>query len=273
MATVRILGSATIPAKFIRLDDRVTAADQYVNARDMQILRNNHNMLLARRVRQPVAQFGGKGWQPTGTTNVYSIRAASREMGDIFLTTPITVPIGTRELRFTMTGVRLANTSVDIYPCVDGPDESTEPNDAYKLTIGSTNVVKNVTFPVPTSVTATGLGTFYAIIGGGLTNEADLNTGIAIVDVSPTTFTAATSMTVWSAGCYFSNLGIEPRRMVSRTAIGANFLYTLDAPFNVRPIPGTTTVSTKPTYGFNFNSAALHAVQITDFTTYRGIHA
>jgi len=45
----------TIPATFIRLDDHTTEADSFFNVRDSAIMRNNHNVSVAQRIRREVA--------------------------------------------------------------------------------------------------------------------------------------------------------------------------------------------------------------------------
>lgn len=44
----------TIPTKFVKLDTNVTDADEYVNVRDLQVARENHNILIARGLRRTI---------------------------------------------------------------------------------------------------------------------------------------------------------------------------------------------------------------------------
>lgn len=48
------LHAKTIPSAFIRLDATMSDADAYNNVHDMQVRLENHNKLLARRIRQPI---------------------------------------------------------------------------------------------------------------------------------------------------------------------------------------------------------------------------
>ena len=41
----------TIPTSFVKIDDRVTTNDGFVNVHDQQLARDNHNILLSRRIR------------------------------------------------------------------------------------------------------------------------------------------------------------------------------------------------------------------------------
>ena len=45
----------TVPSEFIRLDTNVSAADRFVNVRDLQVVRDNHNMIIGRQLRRVIA--------------------------------------------------------------------------------------------------------------------------------------------------------------------------------------------------------------------------
>ncbi len=274
MTSIRQIGLPSIPSSFVRLDDRVTSADQYANAHDLKTLRENHNILFARRARQPIAHFLSRSPAGSNGTTIYSMRPASRLKGDVILSAPVNVPVGTREIMFS-TYARCdsaaSHPDVDIYPVIDGPNETMEPTAAYKISLPAATLPTNytVTFPVPPSVTKTGIGNFYLYMQGALWG-ADINSGLAMTDITLDSFMCATNITPWSLGCYFSNLAIEARRIVAQTAIGASYRYQLDGKFNVRPIPGTTTVSTKRMTGVRLLSAALYARAVTSFNTFKG---
>ena len=98
-----------IPADFTRLDDRVTDPDQYLNVHDYRKAYENHNILIARRLRRPLLTMGQAfdikaGVQLNQTPQVPPI-----------LEIPVLLSPSVSELDFNFYGYRTSGQDCDIY--------------------------------------------------------------------------------------------------------------------------------------------------------------
>jgi hypothetical protein len=94
--------TVTIPAAFQLLDTLVTTADTFVNVRDLQVARLNHNILLAKRVGNTLFSRNFSSISDAGDDQLYttiSTLKATHEFGAAVLRCKVLVPLYVKQLR------------------------------------------------------------------------------------------------------------------------------------------------------------------------------
>ncbi|HJW75194.1 MAG TPA: hypothetical protein VJ787_05935 [Thermoleophilia bacterium] len=250
-----VIRDTTIPSSFQRLDTRVTAPDQFYNARDWRKVRENHNILLARRFPRPIAHWV--------VFNAYSPYRLNSFTGDIITDLPLLVTPGVKSLTINVYGVADVGLAlyVGLYGIVSGHIE-----DGAVLPLGTAPAHYSAVLPVPST---DHLGNARLIIGidGGLSGSA-IYPGSAVVDMGRDWLLAtlgggvnAESQAIYSD----TDAAFEPRMIIASQVIGANRKLTLDRNVNKSLVLGTDTVAVKAALGFGFCSFSLWENAITDF--------
>lgn len=137
------LSKNTIPSSYIRLDDHVTAADSFINARDLQVARNNQNKLIARSTKRQLLNTFNTGYF------VYSCRSGNRTNGDVMFSVPLMLSATTREINVVMGAYKILS-DVTLKLVVDMTGQQGE----YDVTTQSVTVTTTATNPA-TKYTAT----------------------------------------------------------------------------------------------------------------------
>lgn len=281
------LRAKTIPASFIRLDATMSDADAYVNVRDLQVRAENHNKLLACRIRQPMFTqsfwdntdardpmiFKGLGVMPEFTADVVPPAPIFR--------VPIWVPPGCKSA--TLTG-RMAYTNGSgadvncygmIYSAADGPSQ---PANTFIVT-STTHARYSGQINILPGVAAGGFAAFDFYIDGTIYG-ADLKTTgtIDIRDVGtdngrPYLDADFNDTQVGNAIYIEGRLDIHPRLCVDQYSIGTAALngttstrrLYLDQPFNQNPQPGTDFANSRAVQGLNLYTLSLWPNRVDDF--------
>ncbi len=189
--TIRfILFNWAVPSEFIEMDDHVSAADSYVNTRDVKVALDNHNISLARRARQPIiSQEFGAASDPRDPLIVQSIHPVSvnRNSGKVFYLSPIWIPPVCFEIQLSIrAGVADAGEfDAKIYPVIDGPGERNDVDTSLEITVNAAAEAKyTATIPVPQSAQWAREAMLYLYYETPLYDVAAKGGGTAITDVS-----------------------------------------------------------------------------------------
>lgn len=153
------LPSNDIPSSFIRLDSRVTDPDAYINIRDLQVARLNHNKLIARGIKRHLCTMAAhRGFNTeyplTFDQYLYSVKPGTREYGTQCFSVPLMLSSSTKEIEVVIRGsTRHASLPSKLYFAVDA-NRRTQPLDRanYFINITSTATLGAryaITLPVP----------------------------------------------------------------------------------------------------------------------------
>ncbi len=277
----------TIPSAFIRLDDTMSDADAYVNARDLQVRAENHNKLIACRIRQPMFTLSfhddtdARDPMPYKSLGILPEFASSGYGPTPILRVPIWVPPHCKSA--TLTG-RLAYSNasgadVKVYGMIATATEQLNPPSAT-LTVTSTSHARySGSVVVPPDAAVAGFAVFSLYMDGTIYGSDLKSAGtIAIRDVGidmgrPFIDADFNNTSVGNAIYIESRLDIQPRLCIDDYNIGtgalngtsATYRLYLDAPFNINPQPGTDTVNARAVQGLNLYSLSLWPDRISDF--------
>lgn len=155
------VSTISVPSEFIKFDANAHAADSYVNVRDMQVLRENNNILLAQRVRRTAMTTGGitaTGWSTFKSDIFADQRSISHRHGNpifqtLFNITPNTKSVDIHVAAYVLDGSSTAD--VTLYPVIDGYAFVSDVDTSLSMTIaGSTTALQtdSVTVNVPPEV-------------------------------------------------------------------------------------------------------------------------
>ena len=264
----------TIPDEFIRLDSRITFADAFVNVRDMQVARSNHNILVARGVKRHLVTYIGA---PGNSTYFYSCSPASRDVGDVLMNFTLRLTPQTRELVVVMTGRRRSvDADCKIYYGLDGAGESGEIDTTNFMDVTSVVAGTRYTMTMNVKEAAARIGqcsvNFYL---DGTTYGNDLmgascgitDAGSDWVDVD--TNIAGISVPTGSAIYLDNSPGKqEPLLVTGGLTTGAlTSKLFLDRPFTVTPHPLVDTFEARAAAGVQIDSLTIYEAGNSSFAT------
>lgn len=269
-----------IPASFIRLDDRITDPDAYINARDLQVARENHNKLISRGIKRhllSVCDFGLNYSQ-------YSTNPASRESGDMLFSTRLQLSSQTKEIKVVLRAkskyaVSGAGTppNADWAPCwlyfaIDGPGRTHELNTTDRIQITSTSYAKySITLPVPPEVENQCFLTCY--LNGMMFGTEAIASSVPILEVYEQSLlvdnTAAAAINRWDAGYVSGTIGgIVPNKMVMVIIVGGvgpNEMVYFHEPIDGLVIPGASLLNTKKCVGVQITHMDVYEIGYSSF--------
>ncbi len=232
----------TIPSGFQRLDTHVNEAAAFANARDLQVLRENHNALLAQRLRRMLFSLRFSNADGTTDKSWYENRPAVDLLGSV----PLAIPIALsspyiKELEVQFTAIGNATTPPVTYFVCDNAQGIPLIRDDIALTWSSGSVAtQSLVVPVArrgrrsdqlmlTMVLKVGEG---AGTGKGAGNVLDSGPDWVITS----TYAGAVGDTISCS----SNPEIEPRIIIQAATVGGNPKIWVDKPWNMQPPVGGT---------------------------------
>lgn len=260
-----------IPSAFLRLDDRITSDDQYLNVRDQKIIRDNSNVLLGRRCkRQLAAQSFQSETVSTLSNPLDSAQPADRQHGDVMMSVPLKLSRGTKELSFVFDSARDAEgVNVVLYGALDAPQEHTELQTGASVTVSATSRTKyTMTLVVPPLAWESNIVNFYLYMEGGFYGSDRQAAALSISDAGSNWFKTTTSMAAGATPVivgdvmYVPNdLSIHPRKI---TRLLSNTHAIINRPFN--RIPTTTnTMNARPSRAVQIWSWAIYENAVYDY--------
>jgi len=273
----------TIPSTFVKLDTNVTAADSCVNVHDQHVFRQNHNALLAKRVRKDlVSQICGSGY-PT-----FMSRFAPDEEGRArLMSIPLYVTQQTQELRFWCraekspmnAGSSLAEDPV-LYVVIREPQLAYMGSITdYSITVSAASGAAasyNVDVPLPPKSGEVGLhfGRVPYIMDIYLKSFVDdtysLYAALAVSDIGRDYFTAAAATAAINNVVYTSTVENEPRTISGIISLGGAPRFYVDKPWSQLPSLSDT-VTICEVLGVVLMSYGVQELEVTDFGAEYGI--
>ena len=142
-----------IPTKFIRLDDRTSTTNHFINVADLRKSYENHNILIARRLKRNVLTMG----------NTFTIRGGV-PLSDNFpappaLEIPIKLSAEVSQLDLNFYGRRAGVVNSFLYFSVDGPNGARPLDESQKITVSATsNTLHSLSLKVPNQAVTSGEG-------------------------------------------------------------------------------------------------------------------
>jgi hypothetical protein len=282
MAT-RILSHA-VPSEFIRLDDTISDPDEFLNVRDLQVARENHNILIARGIKRHLFTYVNPITIATPADKTFhSARPASRETGDVLMFMPFRVSSQTKELVVVLQAARSsASADCDVYYAVDGGGSTgvIDTGDAFSITsTAGTGAKVSKTISLPARVANSNHCVLYLYLQGLMFgadqyggNATILDVGPDWVDVDLTPGGGGTTATVNNA-IYVNTVATpkqDPRLITGIETINAGadqYRLHLDAPWSSLPVPGVDTLEEQQTIGVNLMTVSVYENSLSNFHT------
>jgi hypothetical protein len=252
-----IIHSQTIPSAFIRQDTRITDADSFVNVASQQRVRQNHNMLLARRIRKNLMSLAfGSEDSVFGQTFTF-VSPLSAGDGSPFLSIPLTVTPLVKELVVVLRARRVSAGNVTLYAWCSESRQDEEIDTSIAVAVTSATEAKHtLTVPVaraasnnPRQVAGSGLS--LNIVADGYTEGADLDDG-TVTDARLDGVEAVIAGDYVGYAAYVpGNSSILPRRIVRHETAWIG----VQPAWNIKPAVGDTiaVVATAEIEAFTMN--------------------
>jgi hypothetical protein len=270
----------TIPSDFVKLDTNVTDPDEFVNVRDLQVARANHNILLARGMRRTLMATRGQ----TGTRwivrggNIGDDRlGAQRPIFEFDVLIDEVVQSVTcvieGEVDRSGTGLQCRFTGILDRPfglrlLDSGIQATATEGGATKITLagipapfggnrfGGKQLARFSLYMQPEigSNLASGIAITSVANNGGRINFPDASTPAGITE---------------GRAVHFSNTAIPPRVISSESVSGPTRSIFFEKPFAPQPIAGTDTMSIDEVAIFQMDSVTLYEDHLTAFDASR----
>jgi len=267
------LREKTIASSLVLFDTRVTDVDHYLNVRDLQVFRENHNLLLAERTRQPlVHQVWFDGYDSNPSIKTLEAVSTDRLRGHQAFYCRVELPPAVKELTLNVRAgfVDAAGGNVYLYPVLDGPTERRELDKTNEvITINATAETKyTIDVPVSNEAQRAGYGSFYIYVETPMYGT-DLKADGAITAVGGGTQAWIQSASAPTVGdvAYFKTGGVaDPTYLprIIKSIVGTQQYF--DGPW-VGPIPvaGTQQVNYRSVNTCRIWSLTLYPKEVTDF--------
>lgn len=277
-----------IPSNFQPFDDTTHDPDKFANVRDMQVLRKNHNVIVAQRLRRPILQLKlTSGGTPTASDYVTfrSGRPASIGTAPTILQHPVWLTQLTQKLRLVILARKNqyggTEFAVDpkIYPKLHPLHVQREIDVTECITVSSLAAWTEyaVDFPVPHTFNRPrayfrGRNVFelclYLKTAVDDTVDGLLSSGIGISDLGPNWIEPSVAMSAVVGAVIYcdTDYTISPRMLI-RYAPGLGVIgrYYVDRPWS-RLMQSTDTVAVRMTHGVDIKEISLYELPITDFS-------
>jgi hypothetical protein len=275
----------SVPSLFVASDTHVADEDCYLNARDMRKAYDNHNILLARRVRKPVISQAMRGASNANDPiYVHSAEPVTedRRTGRSFFAAPIWVPPRCFEMVVNIR-CKQANTGgtypdLQIYPVIDGPKDLVPLDTSLVITVDSaTDTLYSTVVPVPESAERSGTG-FLSLYFCTPLYETAAKGAVSVTDVGRTPAWLQGRFDSMFPGNYVvcdTDPTILPMRILwgeSNIQGGLDDRIYLDGDWpGPVPIPGTDTFSVYAPNKLLVSSVCVYPVEITDWSAEREV--
>lgn len=280
--------SRTVPANYIRLDDSVTSADRFINQRDMQIARLNHNKLVG---------FTGARCAyhcQFGASNIYFASFVNPEMTGVSdaITTPpiirarVLLTPHMRKLSANVYGATTKTAGMRLYFVLSHPGVERQIRDSESILFASTtaaNSTCDVTIPAGGIRRRQWIEFDLAVYVNAASYGAVLHATVAIVSATTTSVTVATASISGAVQrgdlIHFDTAaGVQPYpgpRVITSTSVsGANTTLHVLWPWAVDvPVAGTHRVTVVAMSALLLERISLLEVPMDDFDSYRGSYA
>jgi len=274
------INRAVIPSSFNRLDSQVSDPDSYINTRDQQVLRENHNVLIARGIKRQLMNIVSANASGHGTWwRMWSIRTPTRDSGDILLFAPLGLSMQTKKLSIVVRAASgSASNDINLVAFLDTPGASGQFATVGGPVTGTAMAKYTVEVPVPRQAQLAGRCTLNLYMEGKMFGSDLLGASCAIDAVGPDYIdvdtTAAATTALVQEGVYVdSDLAIAPRRVTLVQSLPGAWKYRLhiDGPWEQLPIAGTDTIEQREAALLQVESVTIYEQSVTDFGVYQEI--
>ena len=259
-----------IPSAFIRSDTHVTDDDECINCRDLKTWADNINILLARRIRQPMLTL--QAAQAKSIDHGFQTITADHLQGAPIIYAPVIVPRYAQTCTFTIycyADDKTAGTRVILYPLICCPSNIGEVNDSESVEITADSADGLTMFSGTVSVPAEHVDYPYMLFvvymeapeyGGNIKGVPD-----TIVDVADYYVDAVTGSMAGNMLYVTARPEIGARIITAIESLGGgNVRMFIDRPWEIFPVPGTDTLNYRSTNGLAFNTCCLCADSVSD---------
>lgn len=278
--------TVSVPSAFQRMDSRVTDPDEFVNARDQQVARLNHNILLAKRLQPTLFSRNFTCVDDTPAQQLYTTfvtRKSVDEFGAEIIRQYVFVPPHTKKLRLRFfackslldEGSELATDPVvyaDVWNQYARKVKQLPPSATVSAANGSPDSYTIDIHVPPVSVSniiryGRRVFEFGMWVGSSFDYTQSLAAGVAFSAVGTNHLTTASAFLTKGRSVHFgTDLGIEQRQVVKDVALGGgqHEIY-FDKPFSRVPDVAGDTMAVHEILGIDLYSATLRCMPITDF--------
>ncbi len=267
---------AEIPSAFIRLDSTTHSNTRYVNVRNQQVIRQNHNVLLAQRCRRVLHSFTPVALGGTNAADGGGVIACYMSLnlyGNAVIGSAKPIYVAYIPLNGIMTQVsvdiRAGNTGAAdlyIYPVIFAPGVVPYmPIGNYVTFATGTGTWDEVTATVqiPKLARLKKMGVFCLFAKGVMDGGAKGVANIADSDYMWVTTTVATGAVIGDWVYCPTNNAIQPR-VVTHIEPATNKLF-INEPWNILPVPGTDTLDTRSTSQLSLCALTIREKRIGGF--------
>lgn len=222
----------TIPAAYVRPDTQTNAADSFANVHDLQTLRGNHNVIVARRLRRVLFThtFG------LGTARYKEYASGFMSNGRAYALFRVPFELSgplTKELRVNAYGMYVEN-DIPIYAVAHMPQEEPVADPNRVLDFGVAAGLASVDVPLSRALRRRGAGVLSLILEGFVDGTDKPAAGILDVGADWVDVNAAASPAVGDV--VFCDGATEDMRTVVKVIdYGSTYRVYLDEPWNVMP--------------------------------------
>jgi hypothetical protein len=270
---MRIL-NANIPSTFQDFDTNSNAADSFANVRDQQVYRENHNALVAQRIRRPVYTMQFR--TAAVSTYVSFWDTGPDTVGDMPILCSGTVPVSqhTKELTLKVRASTAgASGDANLYPVMTSAGASLTVDTTNSINVtGSSEAAYSVDIPLPPVALAMNRHGYrwYDFRLFAQTNIAvsSIKGATAINDSGPDWIETSAAISATADFWMFitTDATISPRWAIDYQALsGGAYRYRLSRPWNKIPIPGTDTADGYDPYAIELYSLSLYEKPVTGF--------
>lgn len=277
--------TTTVPSSYQKLDSAVTAADAFVNVRDEQIKRLNHNILLARRIQHTVLSMSSGHFMAVYGANyiTFTTRKDAEQIDATMIRTKVLVPAWTQRMVLRLSACKSALT--------EGSELNFDPvvyadiwnGYARKVAWPPSGATISAAHGSPTSYSITinlppmtGADTkrygrrefeFGVWVKCMMDYTQKIETSVALADSSINSVTASVTANLVGNSVHFgTDLGIEERQIVKQISLGGGaFKLVMDRPMSRMPDVAADSISSNEILGIDLYSLDLRCLPITDF--------
>lgn len=263
-----------IPSAFLRIDDTATGDDRAVSVHELQAVRDNHNILLARRCKRQIFALRFDTDDDDDGLIYKSARPFDRLIGDVLLAIPIFVENNTQSIQVNMRAALEDNAGPDaiVVGVIDGPNETRNLDTSVSMTFTtSTQTEASMTVPVPRTALYRQEGMLYLY---GLTPSYStvVETAVTIDDQVRNQIRADFTATTTGHIAAYSDKSITPSLVLAATSIlsASTKDNYLDSQPDQKIDASSVTMEIWKANGLVVKEVTAWEVAVTDFAANRG---
>ena len=270
----QVLAQPDIPSAFVRQDDTAFTADRAISAHELQTLRSNQNILLARRTKihlfSAIASSNGSASTPY---EFVSAKAPDRAMGDLLWWFPLYFQVHTQSIIVKMNCAKRAagDGTIYVYGVIDGPEETRAIDTSVSFSVTSTTMAtKTLTVPVPRSAARKGGEGRLMLYALTPVYASTVQTGVSIDDRIGFHVRGTFSSSPEGKLVAYSDKTIQPGVVrVYKTVLGSYNDSFMDNPPDTEDL-GSITMEVRTMSGLKISEISGWEVAVTDFGANRG---